>query len=245
MLENHKYIGRWLLLQPLKWGKKVFPELSEEEACKRLWEEIFKICRVDTPDYLERWKAHDAALRSRAKTLTDMKIEILQFTGPGTDLRVGLSKKAVFKGGGDIGPYILEPNVPTEECFTTPDYRKTEGYVKVTRPFFVNGKLIEGLTLKFEKGVIVNFTATQGAETFSAYIDSDEGGRRLGEVALVGVNSPIYQSGRVFQEILFDENAACHIAVGFAYRFCLEEGGSMQAAELDAIGCNDSHVHRI
>ena len=137
----------------------------------------------------------------------------------------------------------FEPNIPTEECFTTPDCRLTTGKATVTRPFLVNGKLIKGLKLEFKDGAIVHFDALEGRETFAEYINSDPGGRCLGEVALVGIDSPIYQSGRVFEEILYDENAACHIAVGFAYRFCLEGGDKMSDEELAAIGCNDSHVH--
>lgn len=228
-----------------KWGKKVFPELSEEEACKALWEELFRICRVDKPNFIELWKEHDDKLQERAHFLTDLKIEKLHFTGPGTDLKVFLSKKALFKGGGDNGPYgkHFEPNIPTEECFTTPDARKTEGRAKVTRPFLVNGKLIKDLELVFKEGCIVDFKASEGAETFASYIQSDAAAKRLGEVALVGIDSPIFESGRVFEEILLDENAACHIAVGFAYRFCIEGGDEMLADELDAIGCNTSHIH--
>ncbi len=228
-----------------KWGKKVFPELSEEEANKALWAEIFKICRVDREDYLEVWQKHDEALQKRAKFLTDLKIEKLHFRGPGTDLQVFLSPKAIFKGGGDIGPYgaHYEANIPTEECFTTPDYRRTAGKVKVTRPFLIHGTMIRGLELTFANGQIVDFKAQEGAAAFEAYIKSDSAANRLGEVALVGIDSPIFQSGRIFEEILFDENAACHIAVGFAYRFCIDGGNQMTPEELEQIGCNDSHVH--
>lgn len=228
-----------------KWAKKVYPELSENEGCKKLWEDIFKICRLDEDDYIAAWKKHDKRLYERAKKLTDLKIETLHFTGPETDLKVYLSPKAVFRGGSDPGPrgVPFSPNIPTEECFTTPDYKRTEGKVRVTRPFFINGTLIEGLHLTFKNGKIVDFHASKGGDTFYAYINSDAGACQLGEVALVGIDSPIYQSGRVFQEILFDENAACHIAVGFAYRFCLDGGEKMSDEELEAIGCNTSNVH--
>ena len=228
-----------------KWGMKVFPGCTPEVAESKLWDAIFRACRVDRPDCLELWASHNEKLRARASMLTERKIRELHFTGPGTDLIVGLSEKAVFKGGRDRSPRNVEfePNLPTEEVFTTPDYRATRGKVKTTRPFFINGKLIEGLELTFEKGEIVEFHAKQGEETFSSYINSDGGSKRLGEVALVGVDSPIFQMGHVFQEILFDENAACHIAVGFAYRFCIAGGATMSAEELDAVGCNDSHVH--
>lgn len=228
-----------------KWAMKVFPELGEKEAYLALWESIFAICRADRKDCLEFWDGHQMGLRKRAEKLTKLKIRELHFKGPGTDLRVGLSPKAVFKGGGETTPdgVDFEANIPTEECFTTPDYRLTEGSVRVTRPVFVNGKLIEELRLEFSKGKIVNFSAKSGSEQFAAYIANDRGASYLGEVALVGVDSPIYQSGRIFEEILFDENAACHIAIGMAYRFCIDGGTKMSAEELEAVGCNDSSVH--
>jgi len=228
-----------------KWGKKVFPELNESEAYLALWDQIFTICRVDTPDFLERWHRHNAVLQKRAKLLTGYSIKELHFLGQGTDLKVYLSPKAVFVGGGgtSVHGHHYECNIPTEECFTTPDYRLTSGKATVTRPFLVNGKMITGLKLEFREGKIVNFEAKDGAETFAAYIQSDPGACRLGEVALVGLDSPIFQSKRIFEEILYDENAACHIAVGFAYRFCLEGGEHLNAEQLEILGCNDSNVH--
>lgn len=227
------------------WAKRIFKELNEKEAYEALWESIFTICRADKEDCLELWKKHNDHLATRAKKLTDLQIKTLHFKGPGTDLKIGLSARAKFKGGASYTPNNVgfEPNIPTEECFTTPDYRMTEGHVQTTRPFLINGKLIEGLTLTFKHGEIVDFTAKQGRETFKEYISSDEGAKRLGEVALVGIDSPIYQSGRVFEEILFDENAACHIAIGFAYRNCIKESTKMSDKELDEIGCNISNVH--
>lgn len=227
------------------WGKKVFPELDEKAACEALWEEIFRICRVDKENCLELWKKHNDVLSERALKLTEMKIKYLHFTGPGTDLKVGLSPHARFKGGVSKSPRgkAFEPNLPTEECFTTPDYRMTEGHVRATRPFLINGKMIRGLKLTFKNGEITDFTADEGKETFQAYINSDPGSKRLGEVALVGIDSPIYQSGRVFEEILFDENAACHIAIGFAYRFCITGSEKMSPEELENVGCNTSNVH--
>lgn len=228
-----------------KWALKIFPDLSEEAAMEKLWDEIFKICRADTPECLTLWKEHNTQLHARARKLNDLKIKTLHFKGPGTDLTVGLSEKARFQGGTDTGPSgeQYEPNLPTEECFTTPDWRLTNGKVKATRPFMINGKLIEGLTVEFKEGKIAHFDAQQGAQTFGEYTQSDEGACRLGEVALVGIDSPIFQSGLVFQEILFDENAACHIAVGSAYTFCIRGGDKMSRKELDAIGCNESNVH--
>jgi aminopeptidase len=200
---------------------------------------------LDQDDYLEAWTRHDAMLKQRSKCLNAMKVEELHFYGPGTDLRVRLSPLSRFAGGTELSATGIrfEPNIPTEECFTTPDWRGTEGRVRATRTVQINGKLIQGLEMRFERGRIVDFTAKTGAETFETYISSDEGARQLGEVALVGIDSPIYQSGLVFEEILFDENAACHIAVGSAYKFCLEGSASMNQEELQAIGCNESSVH--
>lgn len=228
-----------------KWGQKVFPGLAPDEAERALWADIFKIVRADRADCLEAWKAHNSALQDRARRLSAMAIERIRFTGPGTDLTIGLSPKAVFKGGGDMGPWGVEfePNLPTEEVFTTPDWRCTEGHVQTTRPFLINGVLIKGLRVAFEQGEIVSFEAEAGEPTFREYIASDPGAKRLGEVALVGIDSPVYQTGRVYEEILFDENAACHIAIGSAYKFCVDGGPGMTKDELAAIGCNESTVH--
>lgn len=228
-----------------KWAKKVFPELDEDAAYKALWEAIFTICRVDQKDCIAAWQAHQKTLQDRAKKFTDMKIKDLHFVGPGTDLRVVLSPKAIFKAGGDKTDrgIAFEANIPTEECFTTPDWRYTQGRVRITRPVPVNGVVIRGLELEFEKGKIVRFKADEGQEAIKHFIETDPGACALGEVSLVEIRSPIYQSGRFFEEILYDENAACHIALGFAYRFCLDGGAKMTQEELQAVGCNDSHVH--
>ncbi|MDF2576766.1 MAG: Aminopeptidase [Chlamydiales bacterium] len=227
------------------WGQKVFPHLNPEQACQELWKNIFKMCRADRADYLEAWKKHNETLHKRAKYLTDLQIKELHFIGPETDLIVELSPRALFKGGTDTGARGVdyEPNIPTEECFTTPDYRKTRGKVKVTRPFEINGIMIKDLHVEFKDGSISYFKASEGEETFREYINSDEGAKRLGEVALVGIDSPIYQTGLVFEEILFDENAACHIAVGSAYKFCIKDGDKLTDDECLLIGCNESTAH--
>lgn len=227
------------------WGQKLFPDLGAEDAQKRLWEEIFTICRVDQHDFLTAAARHNDQLQKRAQKLTSLGIKELQFRGPGTDLRVGLSEKAIFKGGADVGPFGVqfEPNIPSEECFTTPDWRKTNGRVSATRPFYLNGKLVKDLSMQFENGEMKGFEASAGSDVFSEYIQSDRGAKRLGEVALVGVDSPVYRSGLVFQEILFDENAACHIAIGSGYKFCLTSAGEMTDDQLADIGFNESSTH--
>lgn len=227
------------------WAKKVFPEFDEDNAYMALWEAIFHICRADKKDCIEAWDKHQVVLHARAQKLNDCKIRELHFIGPGTDLKVYLSEKARFRAGNSksASGVLFEANIPTEECFTTPDYRLTEGKVHVTRPVQVNGKLVKGLNIEFKNGEISHFTASEGSDHFAAYIANDPGAKRLGEVAVVGIDSPVYQSGRLFEEILYDENAACHIAVGFAYSHCLEGGPQMSPEELQAVGCNESHVH--
>lgn len=227
------------------WAQRIFPTLGEQDAELRLWDQIFKICRVDHDDFMARWEAHNDLLQRRASALSSLGIEELHFQGPGTDLRVGLSSKAIFKGGSDSTPTgdLFEPNIPTEECFTTPDWRRTNGTVAATRPFYVNGTLIKGLLITFKNGEISHFSCDEGEAAFKTYTESDEGSKRLGEVALVGTDSPIFMSGLVFQEILYDENAACHIALGSAYRGCLKNGASLSDEECRELGCNISSVH--
>ena len=226
------------------WALKVFPDLSPEEANNKFWEELFRICRCNDADPIKSWKEHNVKLQERAQKLTDLKIETLHFVGNNTDLKVGLSPIAIFKGGTDMGPKAeFEPNIPTEECFTTPDWRKTTGKLSATRPFLINGQMIRDLQLEFKDGEIINCQATSGIETFTEYMNSDAGGKRLGEVALVGIDSPIFQSGLVYEEILLDENAACHVAIGSAYKFCLKNGAFLTSEELENVGCNESTVH--
>jgi aminopeptidase len=227
------------------WAQKIFPGVDGRDAELRLWKEIFSICRVDREDFLSVWDRHNDVLHRRATALTELGIEELHFKGPGTDLRVGLSSRALFKGGADRTPSgtSFEPNIPTEECFTTPDWRRTEGTVAATRPFYVNGCLVKGLSISFKNGEISQFSCEEGEATFRAYIESDEGAKRLGEVALVGTDSPVFKSGLVFQEILYDENAACHIALGSAYRGCLKGGAALSDQECEGLGCNASSVH--
>ncbi len=227
------------------WAARLFPSLSPRDAEARLWGEIFRICRVDRPNFLELWEAHNKLLHARARRLTELKIKELHFEGPGTDLVVGLSELALFKGGSDLAPtgHSFEPNLPTEECFTTPDWRATRGTVAATRPFLVNGTLVRDLTLTFTNGEISHFECRAGGDALRSYLESDAGAKKLGEVALVGTDSPVFQSGLVFEEILFDENAACHIAVGSAYKGCLRGGAGMSDVECADIGCNSSSVH--
>ena len=227
------------------WAESIMDDLKGVEARQALWGELLQIVRADREDVYDCWSDHVSHLKERSRMLNDLKLAELHFSGPGTDLVVGLSELARFSGGGDESQRGVEfiPNLPTEEVFTTPDWRKTEGVVRVTRPFVVNGELVRELVMTFSKGELVDFDAAEGAETLKAYVDSDPGARRLGEVALVGTDSPIFQNGRVFKEILLDENAACHIAVGNAYKSCLEGGETLTEEDLENIGCNQSSAH--
>jgi aminopeptidase len=227
------------------WAQKIFPKLPPKKAHNRLWREIFKIARLDAPDALKCWKEHDRQMHARMRKLNRHRVQKLHFTSEGTNLTITLSKKALFLGGSltSSSGVRFEPNIPSEEVFSAPDWRGTNGYVTVTKPVLVNGNLIEGLWLQFQDGIVTQFRCIRGAKVFGDYIDSDKGARRLGEVALVGIDSPVYQSKVVFEEILFDENAACHIALGSAYAFCVQDAGSMKKKELNAIGFNDSSVH--
>lgn len=227
------------------WALDVFPELSEDEAVNSLWDSLFRLCRVDQPNYLELWQKHSETLHRRCHFLDGLAIKQLRFSGGGTDLTVQLSDLATFGGGSkpSVDGHDFTANLPTEEVFTTPDWRGTNGIARVTRPVRVNGVNVEGLVLKFEAGIITSFEASSGASSFQALIDTDEGAKRLGEVALVGIDSPVYQAQRVFQEILLDENACCHVAVGSAYKSRLRGGADMTPEDLAKVGWNDSAVH--
>ena len=228
------------------WARRIFPNLPAEQAHQELWRNILKICRCDRSDYLAVWQKHDAMLKRRCRQLNELQIDRLHFTGPGCDLAVGLTDKARFMGGASTTPkgHSFEPNLPSEECFTTPDLRRTNGVVRSTRPVLINGKLVSGLEMHFREGKLEKFSAKEGAETFQQMLDTDAGARYLGEVALVGIDSPVFQSGLVFESILYDENAACHIALGRAYKFCIQDGDSLKGPELAENGINHSIVHK-
>lgn len=228
-----------------KWAKEVFPDLETDEARAALWSALISVCRVDSDDWIQRWTEHDARLRERCAMLNELGIDTLHFTGPGTDLKVGLLDRSIFCGGSQMSDRGVSfwPNIPTEEVYTSPDYRKTEGIVATTRPFLLNGTFIKGLKLTFSGGEIVDFDAEEGKEAFAAYIEIDAGAKRVGEVALVGIDSPIYQTGLLFHNTLYDENAACHIAIGSSYGNCIAGSSSMTPEQLLELGANDSAVH--
>jgi aminopeptidase len=227
------------------WAAAVFPDLPKDEAVAKLWKAIFAASRADQADPVAAWKEHDANLHKRSEWLNQRRYAALHFRGPGTDLKVGLSDGHLWLGGGTTagnGQYCI-PNMPTEEVFTTPHKDRVEGRVTSTKPLSHQGTLIEGISVRFEGGKIVEASATKGNEVLQKMIDTDEGARRLGEVSLVPHSSPIAASGLLFLNTLFDENAACHIALGQAYSSCLEGGDACSPEELAARGANSSLIH--
>jgi aminopeptidase len=227
------------------WAAAVFPDVPPEEALARLWKAIFAASRADQPDPLAAWKEHDANLHARADRLNEKRYAALHFRGPGTDLRVGLADDHLWLGGGTTaqnGRYCI-PNMPTEEVFTTPHKDRVEGRVTSTKPLSYQGTMIEDISVRFEAGRIVEARAGRGSQVLHRMIETDEGAQRLGEVSLVPQSSPIASSGLLFMNTLFDENAACHIALGQAYSVCIKDGDALTAEQLAARGANASLIH--
>jgi aminopeptidase len=228
-----------------EWAKLVFPGEPENIAVAKLWEAIFVASRVAVDDPVQEWREHGARLKKRMDMLNTKRFSALHFKAPGTDLTVGLAYDHLWAGGGTTagnGVYC-QPNIPTEECFTTPHKDRVNGTVRASKPLSHQGTLIENIAVRFENGRIVEATATAGEDVLNRLISTDEGARRLGEVALVPHSSPIAQSGMLFWNTLFDENAASHIALGQAYSTCIIGGEKMDADQLAAVGANASLIH--
>jgi aminopeptidase len=200
---------------------------------------------VDEPDPVAAWSAHNANLRSRCDFLNGKAYAALHFQGPGTDLKVGLSDGHVWLGGSTEAQngIVCNPNIPTEEVFTTPHRGRVEGIVRSTKPLSYQGTLIQDIAVRFEDGRIVDAKARTGDEVLRNVLETDEGASRLGEVALVPFSSPISKSGLLFYNTLFDENASSHIALGQAYSSCIRGGTGMSPDELAARGANRSLIH--
>ena len=227
------------------WAEAVFPEEDRESALSKLWDAIFEITRVLGDDPVAAWKAHDAELHKRKDMLNEKRYAALRYRGPGTDFELGLADDHLWMGGGTTagnGLYCI-PNMPTEEVFTTPHKDRAHGTVTATKPLSHQGTMIEGIAVRFEKGRIIEARATRGQEVLERLIDTDDGARRLGEVALVPHSSPIAASGLLFLNTLFDENAASHIALGQAYSSCVRDGDRLTPEQLAARGANDSLIH--
>lgn len=227
------------------WARQVFPDEAEDIAVAKLAEAIFAASRVDTDDPIAAWVAHNAALRSRTQWLNGQRFQALHFTGPGTDLTIGLADGHEWQGGASTAKngVTCNANIPTEEVFTTPHARRVSGQVVSTKPLSHQGTLIDGIAVRFEAGRIVEAKASRGEEVLSKLLDTDEGARRLGEVALVPHSSPISRSGILFYNTLFDENASCHIALGQCYSKCFVDGTKLTPEQIAAQGGNKSFIH--
>jgi aminopeptidase len=223
------------------WAEQVFGEPDVE----RLWEAIAATVRLDEPDPVAAWREHTARLQARCRDLDALRLDALQFQGPGTDLTVGLLPESRWIGGGietrDGVPHV--PNLPTEEVFTCPDWRRTEGTVRSTRPLALGGTIVRDLELAFTRGEAVDVKAATGLETVRAQLKTDEFANRLGEVALVDGSSRVGQTGITFFNTLFDENATCHIAWGSAVLFAAPELARLTPDETRGRGANVSAVH--
>ena len=227
------------------WAAAMYPNDAPDVALAKLWGDIFATTRINTADPVRVWKAHDAELHKRADFLNAKRYAALHYRGPGTDFRLGLADDHLWLGGGTTagnGNYCI-PNMPTEEVFSAPHKDRADGTVTATKPLSHQGTMIEGIQVRFEKGRIVEARATRGQEVLQKLIDTDDGARQLGEVALVPHSSPIAASGLVFLNTLFDENAASHIALGQAYSSCVRDGDKLTPNELAAKGANDSLIH--
>ncbi|AQT41856.1 aminopeptidase [Bartonella apihabitans] len=227
------------------WAAVVFPDLPIIEATKKLADAIFAASRVDKPDAIGAWKDHNANLKKHAKWLNDQRFSALHYSGPETDLTIGLADGHEWQGGASKAKngVICNPNIPTEEVFTTPHAHRVEGYVSSTKPLSYQGTLIDKIKVRFEKGRIVEAHASKGEKVLQQILDTDEGARHLGEVALVPNSSPISASGLLFYNTLFDENAACHIALGQCYSKCFLKGAALSKEQIEKQGGNKSLIH--
>ena len=246
-IQKYENLSNWCVAATSTpaWARKVFPDLSEKEAVDKLWEMIFGACRIDVPDPVSAWVTHCQKLVKYKDYLTARRYAALHYSAPGTDLTIGLPESQLwcaaqehFKNGvtGTV-------NIPTEEVFTAPHKDKAEGFVTVTRPLNLYGALIEDFTVRFENGRVVNFSAKKGEGDLRKLLETDENAGRLGEAALVPDSSPISQSGVLFYNTLFDENAASHLALGSAYRTTVKGGEDMTDEEFAAHGGNKSLIH--
>lgn len=228
------------------WAKRVYPELSVEEAYIKFIDEVFDIVRIDGNDPVENWRQHIANLSVYAQKLQQKNYHALHYVSEGTDLTVGLAKNHIWE---DATSYVngkeqaFIANIPTEEVFTAPDRNRVDGYVTNKLPLSYNGTIIDQFKLMFKDGEIIDFSAEKGEAVLKDLINTDEGSRRLGEVALVPDDSPISNRNTIFYNTLFDENAAYHLAIGSAYAFNIQGGTEMTVEEKIASGLNDSNVH--
>ncbi|MEC0241048.1 aminopeptidase [Paenibacillus dokdonensis] len=227
------------------WAKLVFPDLDADAAVQALWEAIFKASRVDQDNPVQAWQEHNTTLHDKRAYLNSKQYKKLHYRAPGTDLTVELPENHIWSGGTAVNEAknLFNPNVPTEEVFTSPHREGTHGVVRSSKPLSYQGNLIENFSLTFEDGKVIDFEAEKGYESLKAMLGMDEAARYLGEAALVPHHSPISESNLIFFNTLYDENASNHLALGSAFPTCLEGGLSMSREELDQAGLNHSIIH--
>lgn len=246
-LMSNKNVWCVVSIPTQSWAKKVFPQQSGDEAVEKLWEAIYKSVRVDADDPVAAWEQHKNTLKKSMDFLNSHNFRVLHYKNSlGTDLQIELPEGHIWLGGSEYTPEGVEfiANMPTEEVFTLPKKTGVNGRVVSSKPFNYNGNLIDRFSLTFKEGKIIDYKAQQGEEILKKLLDTDEGSRYLGEVALVPYDSPISKSNILFYNTLFDENASCHLAIGKAYPVCIKNGTTMTKAELDKAGVNDSLVHQ-
>lgn len=240
-------ITKWAIVAvpSVGWAKSIFKDDTDEVAVEKLWEYIIKATRLDFEDPVTAWENHDQNLKKYENFLNNADFEKLHLIGPGTDLEVYLADDHNWIGGSNLSnegvPYMA--NIPTEEVFTTPHCYKVDGTLQATKPLSVNGNLVENFGFEFKDGKVVDFHAEAGYETLENLLNNDEGAVRLGEIALVQDDSPISNTGILFNNTLFDENASVHFALGRAYGYAIKNGTSMSQEELDKKGANYSLIH--
>ncbi len=227
------------------WAGKIFGSGSGPDAVEQLWNIMVPILRLDSADPGSAWKEHAELLQARARLLTDRSIRELHFRSASTDLKVSLLEQSVWVGGGARKPSgrPFLPNVPTEEVFTTPRKNGTRGRAVITRPVMVLGRIVSGAWFEFVDGRVDAFGAEQGTDTLEKYFEIDPNARYLGEIALVDASSPVFESGTIFYNILYDENAACHMALGSSYPTCVRGGVDLSTDEYEKLGANRSTLH--
>ena len=229
------------------WASKVFPQMDETAAVKRLWQEIFEAVRIETgKDPIVAWEKHIAFLQQAAKFMNDHAFKALHYTNElGTDLTIELPEGHIWAGGAEDSELGISfaANMPTEEVYTLPRREGVNGTVVASKPLNFNGNLIEDFRLTFKDGKVVNYAAGKGETVLKGLLETDEGSSFLGEVALVPYDSPISRSGILFYNTLFDENASCHLALGKAYPTCIKGGENMDSVTLAQHGVNDSLLH--
>ncbi len=244
---DNKY--QWTIcgIPGVKWAQKVFPNETKSNAMKKMWDAIVKTTRLEG-NPIENWEKHNANLKEKYTILNDLKIKTLHYKASnGTDFSVSINPEMIFEGGDEttFGGVVYNPNMPTEECFTSPIKTSANGWVYASKPLSVMGKVVDNFAFKLENGKIVEVKAEkeEHKEVLEKLISLDEGARQLGEVALVPFDSPVNQTGLLFYNTLYDENACCHLAIGRAFEECIRDFKNKSEEEIKAIDLNKSMIH--